>query len=212
MSKSYQEELNKYASCMEEIKLRVNTILLILDKKNSTGYKYTDVEFICLQFRKILELIALANLVSNKEEYSQKHSNFVNHYHAKHILRDIEKINPNFYPIPTIQIVDPKTKKVTQTVNLERGFLTKDEFLFVYDECAELLHAENPFSEKRNIDKYFKKFKDWIPKIINLLKHHQLQLIDINKQIWVVMNSGTDKKVRAFLFEKIGKVGEVDLE
>lgn len=205
----YTEVLNKYVSCMEEVKRRTTSITFILTKQKTTGYKYTDTEFTCLQFRKILELIALANLVSNKDEYAKKHTNFANHYHAKHILRDIEKLNPNFYPIPTRQIIDEKTQKVLEVKNLEGGFLTKEEFAIVYDECSELMHAENPFSTPKDIEKIYAKFEQWLKKIITLLNHHQLQLIDTKMQIWVLMNGKDDGKVHASLFQLMGTVEEM---
>jgi len=206
MEKNYNEVLGRYTKCMEEIKLRTSSITFILNRQRSTGYKYTDAEFICLQFRKILELIALGNLVSNKDEYAKKHSNFANHYHAKHILKDIETLNPNFYPIPTVQILEPKTKKVIETRNVESGFLTKEEFAVVYDECSQLMHAENPFAPPKNIENLCVKFDDWLAKIICLLNHHQLQLIDTKLQIWVLMNAKDSGNVQATLFEMIGTV------
>jgi len=202
---SYTDILNKYTACMEQIKLRMESILFILKKERSTGYKYTDTEFICLQFRKILELIALANLVSNKEQYAIMNKNFANHYHAKHILRDIEKVNPNYYPIPTRQIIDKKTKKVKETVNIEEGYLTKEEFVTIYDECSELMHAENPFASPKQLDILSSKFQSWYNKILILLNHHQLQLVDLNLQIWVIMNTDNGR-VSTNLFERLGKV------
>lgn len=202
--KEYTITMNRYAACMEQVKLRQTAISSILQKQRTTGYTYTDTEFICLQFRKILELIALANLVSNKDAYASSHANFANHYHAKHILRDIEKINPEFYPIPSRQIIDEKTKKVVEVKKIESGFLTKKEFISVYDECSELMHAENPFAEEKGIDKLYAKFEPWLNKIITLLNHHQIQLAETEFQIWVLMNASTDGKVHATIFQRKG--------
>jgi hypothetical protein len=206
MSTQYDQEiLDKYVQCMEEIKLRTNLITSILKKQMTTGHKYPDTEFICLQFRKILELVALANLLSNNDEYQKKHANFANHYQAKHILRDIEKINPNFYPKPTYQIIDKITGKVIEVKDIKEGFLTKDEFSIVYDECSELMHAENPFSTPKEVDKLYLKFNIWLGRIIKLLNHHIVQLIDIKKQIWCLMKSDKEGKVGAWLFEKVDR-------
>lgn len=209
MKNDYSEALGRYKKCMEEIKLRTSSITFILNKEKSTGYMYTDTEFVCMQFRKILELIALANLVSNKEEYAKKHTNFANHYHAKHILRDIELLNPNFYPIPTRQIINPITNKVIETKNVESGFLTKDEFADVYDECSQLMHAENPFAPPKNIKIICDKLDEWLAKIICLLNHHQLQLVDTKLQIWVLMNAKDSGNVHVTLFEMVGTVDEM---
>lgn len=209
LKKEYAPILNKYISCMEEIKRRINSIILILSEQRNTGYKHTNAEFICLQFRKILELIALANLVSNKDEYANRHKNFENHYHAKHILRDIEKLNPNFYPCPTQPILEKETNRVINH-SLKHGFLTKDEFLEIYNECSELMHAENPFATPKNIIKLDSKFKGWLDKITKLLNHHQIQLIDLNLQIWVSMEPVRDSKARTTLCEFMGTAEELE--
>lgn len=197
----YTEILTKYRHCMAEVKHRTEAIRLFISKQRTTGYPYTDVEFVCLQFRKILELIALANLVSNRHEYAKKYKNFVNHYHAKHILRDIEKINPNFYPRPGKQVVTPG--KITEVIPIKDGYLTKDEFVAMYDECSELAHAENPFMTPKDIEDLRSKFPLWLSKIITLLNHHQVQLLDRKKQIWCLMHAEGDGQVGVWLFEQI---------
>jgi hypothetical protein len=192
---------------MNEIKHRIDSIRSFIVDKKTTGYKYTDTEYICLQFRKILELIALANLVSNSEKYTKQYSNFVNHYHAKHILRDIEKINPSFYPVPIKQVFDEELQKKGikgKIEEIKEGFLTLDEFTQIYDECSVFMHAENPFAVKKNLDDIRRKFPIWLDKILILLNHHKVQLIDINYQIWVILET-TDKNVQAGLFENVVK-------
>ena len=206
---AYSDIQKKYAACMEQVKLRMSSILSILNEEKSTGYNYTDTEFVCLQFRKVLELIALANLVSNKDQYAIMYNNFANHYHAKHILKDIEKINPNFYPIPTRQIVDEKTKRVKETINIKQGFLTKDEFVIIHGNCSELMHAENPFAVPKELGILRSKFQNWYNQILILLNHHQLQLVDTNLQIWVIMNSDDSGRIAKYLFKKNGIVEDV---
>jgi len=51
---------------MEEIKTRLY-LLAAFFKGRATGSEVTDVEFGCLQFRKVLELITLASIAPNKE-------------------------------------------------------------------------------------------------------------------------------------------------
>ncbi|MDP4208551.1 MAG: hypothetical protein Q8928_07030 [Bacteroidota bacterium] len=203
----YDSILDKYCLCMNEIKLRIDSIRSFIVDKKTTGYKYTDTEFICLQFRKILELIALANLVSNSEKYNKQYSNFVNHYHAKHILRDIEKINPLFYPVPIRHVYDKELEKKGikgRIEEIKEGYLTLDEFTQIYDECSDFMHAENPFAVKKNLDDIRSKFPIWLDKILILLNNHKVQLIDINRQIWVILET-TDKNVQAALFENVVK-------
>lgn len=207
MDYDYNMILNKYCLCMNEIKFRIDSIRSFIVDHKTTGYKYTDTEYICLQFRKILELIALANLVSNSEEYTKQYSNFINHYHAIHILRDIEKINPLFYPVPIRQVLNKQLEKKGikgRIEEIKEGYLTIDEFSLIYDECSDFMHAENPFAVKKNLDNIRCKFPIWLDKILILLNHHKVQLIDINRQIWVILET-TDRNVQAALFENVLK-------
>jgi hypothetical protein len=56
-----------YSRCMEEIKRRQLAIDDILHDRKSTSFRYTNVEFVALQFRKIFELVILATLASHKQ-------------------------------------------------------------------------------------------------------------------------------------------------
>lgn len=37
------------------------------------------------------------------------------------------------------------------------GFLTRDDLIFLYDKCAELIHARNPFVHEVKIEADFRK-------------------------------------------------------
>ena len=57
-----------YADCMEELKKRVSFVNGFLTAKCSAMYVKTTSESVCLQIRKILELIALGSLCVNRTE------------------------------------------------------------------------------------------------------------------------------------------------
>lgn len=188
---------------MEEIKKRIHAITTILNKKYTTTYLATNIEFSCLQIRKILELIALASIAANKTEYAEQYQKFSSHWNAKRILEDIEKINPQFYPVPGKQIIDQNTGKVLKIELIESGFLTKEEFPYVYDKCSEVIHSSNPYGASVNLDEFDSLIPEWNEKIIKLLNHHQIQLIDSDLQLWVLMNSKNDGKVHTFIFKLV---------
>ena len=56
-----------------------------------------------------------------------------------------EKINPNFYPIPLKppQETAPGHKFFDRILD---GFLTKNDFVILYDGIAEVLHCGNPYA------------------------------------------------------------------
>jgi hypothetical protein len=189
---------------MEEIKRRCQLIDKMLKKKLTTNYYYTDTETICLNFRKILELIALASLVSHKEEYAKMKANFANHYHAKHILKDIEKVNPDFYPKP-VKLSFEKNNGMKQWIPIKKGFLTKKEFEYAYDQCSELMHAENPFATPKKLEEIYNNFREWLDKIARLLEHHNIYLTNTDYLLNCQMNE--KGKVTLWLFERQGPDG-----
>lgn len=194
----------KYATCMEEIKLRQKAITNISDNMNTTTYEMTNIEFVCLQFRKILELIAMASLVANKDQYERVYAKFFRHWKAKQILKDIKGINPNFYPVPTKQVI--VDGKVVETINITDGYLTMEDFDNVYNECSEMLHSKNPYNKKTpDLEKLKEKFVDWNSKIITLLSHHQVQLYQSDLQLWVLMQAKEDGRVHVATMKKITK-------
>ena len=94
-----QTTVNLYATCMEEIKKRTEAIRMIYDKKYSTPFPITNIEFMALQLRKILELIALGNLVANRKQYETVRKSFRTDWNAKPIIKTIKQINPNYFPV-----------------------------------------------------------------------------------------------------------------
>lgn len=188
---------------MEEIKKRTEVIYAFLDGRCNALYKQTTAESICLQVRKILELIALASLVANKEEYAKNRANFAKDWHAKRILKSIEEVNPNFYPSPSSQVLDKVTGKVLEVKTIKKGFLTRNNFENIYDRCGGLLHAQNPFASSKDIDNFLKIVPSWLEKIKILLNHHQVQLVQEDLQLWVVMHAKKDGKVHVHLFQRV---------
>jgi hypothetical protein len=156
-----------------------------------------------LQFRKILELIALASLVANKDEYSKIRTRFETDWHAERILDTLEKANPLFYPRPSKQVLDRNTQKVIALEPITSGFLEKHDFIELYRLCSELMHSRNPFSSKLDLDDYKFRIDEWFKKITTLLNHHQIQLYGTTNMIWALMQAKEDGQPHAWLFGKL---------
>ena len=196
-------EMTMYADCMEEIKKRTEVVDGFLRGELHAKYLQTTVESICLQIRKILEFIALASLVANKAEYEKQRKNFHRDWRAKHILKTLDKANPQFYPSPSKQVTSPETGKVVEVKPITSGYLSRTDFEALYDECSNILHASNPFSgEQQEIQAFLDKTPEWMEKIRVLLNHHQVQLID-ERQLWVLMQANSDGKVHVYEFERV---------
>lgn len=96
----------KYIAQMDEIKRRVESIEKIVEVSAGQLFLPVVTESIYLQFRKILELIAMSSLVANREameEMGRSLGKLGSRWNGHEILRLVEAINPDFYPAPIIE-------------------------------------------------------------------------------------------------------------
>ena len=177
-------EIVTYCNCMEEVKLRVGLVRSMVSQSITTGREDFDAELVFVQLRKTLELIAFASLSANKAKYSAAYDNFATHWNAKRMLAYIEKVNPNFYPIP-VRDTGVNAEGIRYFDLLAEGFLTKDEFVTLYDKCGQILHARNPFTTQDPVIQLGYSVSDWGLRIQNLLSLHRVHLVD-SPDTWLV--------------------------
>ena len=207
-SETAAPDYRKYADCMEEIKKRTAAIDKYLVGGFHAGCPQITAESVFLQIRKILELIALASLVANQREYAKQRKNFCNDWNAKRILETLEKANPNYYPTPVEQLIDSVTGRVLSLKAISSGYLTKEDFVVLFDRCNGMLHAENPFSRNQAPKSLLESVPMWTNKIIRLLNHHTIQLLNDDKQLWVQMVTKPYDKAQVCEFERVFDGGE----
>jgi hypothetical protein len=172
-----------YCNCMEEVKQRLLLVESVGERSFSTGFPEFDAEFAFLQIRKSLEVIAFSSLIAHRDLYSAAHANFAQHWKAQKLLEAIEKLNPVFYPVP---MSDPvlRADGTKHLVPRRDGFLTRDEFVVLYDNCSEFLHTRNPFTTKEPVVRMPYSCKQWVSRIRELLALHLVHLPNGNK--WIV--------------------------
>lgn len=197
----YKIELNLYQDCLYEIKNRINVIADHLNHITTEKYLIIEVETICLQFRKILEKIALMSLVANKKLYSEQHEKFAKHYHAQRILHDLERINPEFYPVPTKTRTNEKGIK--EWIEIKSGYLTKEEFIKIYEQCGGMMHAQNPYASMKNYEAIQKCFPEWLTKICILLNHHHISLVGNEIKVVALMERSDNGLPQAVVFKRV---------
>ena len=167
-------------------------------------YMLSEVETVCLQFRKILEKIMLMSLVANREAYAEQNEKYAKHYHAERIMRDLERINPDFYPVPINQVV--KENGLIELEHIESGFLTKDELIQIYEKCGSMMHAQNPFSMIPPVDDIYEQFPEWLSKIMVLLGQHQIKLYGGKLMVVALMQRADNGQPQAAILEAVGKI------
>lgn len=193
--------IQKYCSLMEESKLRLNIVSAYEAGAFSVIYRATTIESIYLQFRKILELIALGSLAANEKLCRQIYPNLGTFWNAKRILADIEQINPQFYPQPIIEQLNPQGHPHAKAVWLRKpsGYLTKQDFLDLYQKCGAIAHASNPYGSQINYAAYEKRILHWKQQIVGLLNSHTVRLVG-DQNLYLIHMSEADGRVHHYVF------------
>jgi len=127
---------------MTEARQRLGVVQAVLAGSIRTGHQTFDAELIFNQLRKTLELIAFGSLCADKTQYSEVHQNFANHWKAAKMLAALEKVNPEFHPVP----LDPPQQMKDASRHFPRptaGFMTRKEFVSLYDSCGSPPHPQS---------------------------------------------------------------------
>jgi hypothetical protein len=198
-----QPDIIKYCNLMDEIKRRTAVIIAFGSGGAAALYKATTIESVYLQFRKILELIALGSLVANKSEFSKVYGNFAKYWNAQYLLKDIERINPDFYPRSIVEVPSTRPGTKMDWQDKKDGFLTKDEFLKLYEKCGAIMHAGNPYGSQIDYDYYEGNIQGWLDKIIGLLNSHTIRLVNDPNLYLLHMKEDRDDRVHHYVFAPI---------
>jgi hypothetical protein len=192
MDGTMDDDIKKYIRCMDEIKLRDKVIEDHMTGIRSTGQLMTDIEFICLQFRKIGELIMLSALCAHNTEYQKIHKSIEKEWDANRIRKTLDTIHVDFYPLPFDRTVN-LNRGQAQNQRVADGFLSKDECISLIGRCGGILHGFNPYNDAKvftEVESVRNAFPEWQIKIRRLLKAHEIKLLGTSKQLWVYMEHG----------------------
>lgn len=149
-------------------------------------------------------MIALMSLVANKELYSEQNNKFAKHYHAERIMKDLERINPDFYPVPTQRLA--KQDEIDEWIEIKSGYLTKEEFIKMYEICGGMMHAKNPFANEKPIQEIYDSFPEWLTKIYTLLSHHHIKLVGGEVMLVAMLERKDNGLPQAVLFGIVDQI------
>ena len=114
------------------------------------------------------------------------------------MLDHLEKVNPDFYPLP-ITLASTTTEadgKIHHRLEpLTTRFLRKDDFVELYNYCGDVLHAQNPYQGRTTIHVRLAA-QEWLSRIESLVKLHRAQLV--TGSVWVCAVPDKDGKVHTY--------------
>jgi hypothetical protein len=190
-----------YCKCMEEIKRRQRAIDDMLDGSRTTSFKYTNVEFICLQFRKIFELIILATFASHKHLFEGLTRKLSKEWQIGKVIAIVEKKNSAFYPEPVDRVPSDMPGITDEWRSVKSGFLQLDELVAAHGLIGNLMHANNPYREELLLEEIEIQFPEWREKLIRLLNNHLVKFPDAKYILYVGMQD-EGGRVHSNLFAK----------
>lgn len=168
---------------------RITVCTLSLNEYKNTNVIYA-FETSVLQLRKALENIAFASIAPNKLVYEeirrQKDKDYSRDYKADDIFNILDKVNKDFYPIPLFPAVRQKSGEWHYD-RKEDGYLTKKQFISLYNRLGKYLHADNPWGNDKGVINLAKDIPRALAQIQELLTLHFTVIRTPEFQgIWVI--------------------------
>lgn len=195
-----------YCNCMEDVKARLKLINSIVAGHSPLGSEGLDGEVVCLLLRKVLEQIAFSSLVAHQATYESVHHDLGSIWRAKRLLERMEKLHPEFYPSPVRRGESQHLGVQHHFDPLKDGFLTKDEFVFLYDTASNGIHTWNPFKDAERVLDFKRPISEWVLRIGALLDHHLVHFVG-TKDLWLIQMDGPeDHKVHAFVAPMVAEL------
>lgn len=209
-------DIQKYIRVMERIKGRTEHVNSVYSHAESLGrVSVFMVESICLQLRMTIEDIAVACIIANSSELPELAKKLRKEYRPKLILKRLEVINPECYPIPMVENVSESHGRFRDTyVRPEGDWLAREDAPTEHGKLNDFLHQNLKYYDGPPIDfiETYKKTKFLTSKIYNLLSHHQITVLDESKMYRVIMSASSDGKIHVTEFERLYEVPDSMVE
>jgi len=142
----------RYHAATVEVKRRLRAANRVLGaKKPRTLTDGTDNEFLWLQVRKVVELVAFAGISSDEARYAalraeaKDNPDYTRDWKVGDILKRLAKITPHFLPIAISNVQVVSEGRWHFDAGQEKQ--TLERFVEIYERAGEHLHVPNPFGE-----------------------------------------------------------------
>jgi len=169
-----------YLNVMEEIKRRSALFEELTNRRKDLVWDVPTIEAMALQVRMCLELVSLASIAANISLFEENTTKYRKHWNPRRIIKDVSRINPNFFPIPLVEhdASSDGNKSMRALSYSDEQSLTCEELVELHGKCGDLLHAQNPFDTHKLHRQYEQDLRNWMEKILLLLKVHKIRLLD----------------------------------
>ena len=185
---------------MEQTKKDLNSAIDLME--TTSVNVETRVRAVGVQTRMILENVAFAALVSNKDAWGKSSEEMKKLWNPREIFKDIENVHPDFFPKP-VKVRDPNKGRDKPLSIRTEGVLNREKLLQIYRELNPLAHGRNPLDEPVDYNYFMEKIPVWLGEIGNTLKTHQVMLFHHPDHFFIVkMEGDRDGSVQCTPFTK----------
>ena len=193
-------DIRQYCDLMEQTKKDLSDATQLME--TTSVDVETRVKEVAVQTRRILENVAFAALVSNKDAWDKSPEEMKAMWNPKEIFKDIEKVHPDFFPKP-VRVRTPNKGKVRPLTIKTEGVLTREKLLQMYRELSPLVHSRNPMDDPIDYDHFTEEIPLWLEEIANTLATHQVTLFHHPDHFYIVkMKGDRDGSVQCTPFTK----------
>ena len=180
-------DIRQYCDLMEQTKKDLHSAIDLME--TTSVDLETRVRAAGVQTRMILENIAFAALVSNKDSSGKTPEEMRKLWNPREIFKDIEKVHPNFFPKP-VKIKPQNQGRDTPFAIRTDSVLTREKLLHIYRELNPLAHSRNPLDEPIDYNHFMDKIPAWLGEIFNTLETHQVMLFHHPDHFYIVKMAG----------------------
>jgi hypothetical protein len=199
----YKSDIVKiYLNNMRDVKKRIMYAESQINAFNEI-HDYLLLENAVLHTRKALECIAYASIAPNKNAYekfrsdAETPSDFRKDYHAGSILKQLGQINKDFYPLPMIaKLVGERQWHFDR---LNTGYLTKNQYIKLYDRLGKFLHSDNPWGNDKGYLNLAKEMPEIFQRVRSLLQLHATFVQDETSGYAFIIDMGSEEKEVSFI-------------
>ncbi|MCU1467547.1 MAG: hypothetical protein JWM72_3475 [Actinomycetia bacterium] len=193
------EDLQRYANVLREMKGRIDAARGFLQQVCSQ-YDFALVDAAAVQLRKVVELVVLASLVTNRMALEGV-VKALDTKDAGNARKLAQKANPDYWPVPSVQKqVGPGN---FENEPITEGYLTEEAWGPTYGRLSTLVHATNPYLPPPEPVATARELSAVVGELVTLLNHHTIVLVD-KDYILMCLMQGEDNggDVHVSLFER----------
>jgi hypothetical protein len=192
-------DVNLYADVLQQIKVRLDEADQLLVTCPTNWSAELVLERTALHLRKVIELIVLSTLVTNRAELESV-SHKIHKQDADGARKLIRRVNPDYWPEP-IRTTLTGPGRNFEILPVTDSHLSEIEWGKAFGWTSNILHARNPLADPFDVHGNRERLEVLTRKVRTLLTEHRVHLVGGDTTVLGKLDRG-DGVVSTGLFER----------